>query len=254
MIVGVKNMRDFDLEQYESIDIRKLPKNAYYHYTNINNLDSILNNGLIPAIGDNAVGIEKSEKIFFTIGTTNSLVLMESWLRWLIAKSLSDMPGEKLDKPVYKLATNLLKIKMLQPLLTFVVKCEFKSKKIRLKEYKNLKNILDNSVYLSLDLEYFSDYSLNDIDEVKNGNFDKKLLELMYNNSNVNDEYMEYWNMHTYSDKQIEPEKIHLLKIGDSYCASDILEYMRKNTEIKIKRDLPFLYGYFKWLKTLEEK
>jgi len=138
MIVGVKNMRDFDLEQYESIDIRKLPKNAYYHYTNINNLDSILNNGLIPAIGDNAVGIEKSEKIFFTIGTTNSLVLMESWLRWLIAKSLSDMPGEKLDKPVYKLATNLLKIKMLQPLLTFVVKCEFKSKKIRLKEYKNL--------------------------------------------------------------------------------------------------------------------
>lgn len=247
-------MGDLNLEEYEAIDITKLPKNTYFHYTNINNLESIFRDGLVPAIGDNAMGIEKSEKIFFTMGITNSLVLMESWLRWLIAKSLSDMPGEKLDKPVYKFATWLLKIKLFQPILTFVVKCELKSKKIRLKQYKNLKNILDNSIYLSLDLEYYSDYSLNDIDEVKNGNFDKKLLSLMYNKSNVFDEYMEYWNMHTLSGKNIEPEKIHLLKIDNSYKASDILEYMRKNTEIKIKRDLPFLYGYFKWVKHLDEK
>lgn len=247
-------MGDLNLEEYEAIDITELPKNTYFHYTNINNLESIFHDGLVPAIGDNAIGIEKSEKIFFTMGITNSLVLMESWLRWLIAKSLSDMPGEKLDKPVYKFATWLLKIKLFQPILTFVVKCELKSKKIRLKQYKNLKNILDNSIYLSLDLEYYSDYSLNDIDEVKNGNFDKKLLSLMYNKSNVFDEYMEYWNMHTLSGKNIEPEKIHLLKIDNSYKASDILEYMRKNTEIKIKRDLPFLFGYFKWVKHLDEK
>ena len=247
-------MSDFVLEQCDAIDIKELPKNTYFHYTNINNLENILKEGLVPAIGDNAVGIEKSEKIFFTVGITNSLILMESWIRWLIAKSLSDMPGKKLDKPVYKFATWLLKIKILQPILTFVVKCELKSKAIRIRQYKNLKNILDNSIYLSLDLEYYSDYSLNDIDEVKNGNFDKKLLSLMYNKSNVYDEYMEYWNMHTYSGKQIGPEKIHLIKVGDSYKASDILEYMRKNTEIKIKRDLPFLYGYFKWLKSQDEK
>lgn len=173
---------------------------------------------------------------------------MESWIRWLIAKTLSDAPGEKLDKPLYKLATFLLKIKILQPILTLVVRLELKSKVIRNREYKRLKSILDNSIYLSLDLEYYSDYSLDDVDEVKCGNFDKKLLKLMYNKSPVEDEYMEYWNMHTYSGKVIEPEKIHLLKIDDSYIASDILEYMRKNTEIKIKRDLPYLYGYFKWL------
>ena len=247
-------MSDFVLEQCDAIDIKELPKNTYFHYTNINNLENILKEGLVPAIVDNAVGIEKSEKIFFTVGITNSLILMESWIRWLIAKSLSDMPGKKFDKPVYKFATWLLKIKILQPILTFVVKCELKSKAIRIRQYKNLKNILDNSIYLSLDLEYYSDYSLNDIDEVKNGNFDKKLLSLMYNKSNVYDEYMEYWNMHTYSGKQIGPEKIHLIKVGDSYKASDILEYMRKNTEIKIKRDLPFLYGYFKWLKSQDEK
>lgn len=241
-------MSDFDFEQYDSIDIKELPKNTYFHYTNINNLDSILKNGLQPAIGDNAIGIEKSEKIFFTMGITNSLILMESWIRWLIAKSATDMPGKKLDKPIYKLGIFLLKIKIFQPILTLVARCELKSKVIRYKAYKNLNQILDNSIYLALDLEYYSDFSLTDIDEVKNGNFDKKLLKLLYNNSNVEDEYMEFWNMHTYSGKIIEPEKIHLLKINDSYKASDILEYMRQNTEIKIKRDLPFLYDYFKWL------
>ena len=247
-------MSDFNMKKYDSIDIKEMPKNTYFHYTNINNLESIFKDGLVPAIGENAMGIEKSEKIFFTVGITNSLILMESWIRWLIAKSAADMPGKKLDKPIYKFATWLLKIKIFQPIMTFVVKCELKSKRIRIKQYKNLKEILDNSVYLALDLEYYSDYSLNDIDEVKNGNFDRKLLKLMYKVGNVEDDYMEYWNMHTYSGKTIEPEKIHLLKINDSYIASDILEYMRKNTEIKIKRDLPFLYGYFKWLKKLDEK
>lgn len=241
-------MNEYNLDKYDAIDIKDLPKNAYFHYTDIHNLESIMEEGLKPAIGDNAAGIEKSEKIFFTIGNTNSLVLMESWLRWLIAKSLSDMPGKKLDKPMYSFATSLLKVKIFQPIMTFVVKCELKSKIIKKKEFKRLKEILDNAVYFSLDLEYYSDFSLNDIDEVKEGKFDKKLLKLMYNNSNVEDEYMEYWNMHTYSGKQIEPEKIHLLKIDDSYKASDILEYMRQNTEIKIKRDLPYLYEYFKWL------
>lgn len=243
-------MDQYDLEKYAAIDIRDLPKNAYFHYTDIHNLDSILTEGLKPLIGDNASGIEKSEKIFFTIGITNSLVLMESWLRWLIAKHAADMPGKRLDKSAYSLATTLIKFKLFHPISTFIVKCELKSKFIRRKEFKRFKEILDNSVYLSLDLEYYSDFSLDDVDEVKEGKFDRKLLKLMYNNSNVEDEYMEYWNMHTYSGKIVEPEKIHLLKIGDSYKASDILEYMRQNTEIKIKRDLPYLYEYFKWLES----
>lgn len=242
-------MDQYNLEKYEAIDIRDLPKNAYFHYTDVHNLDSILKEGLKPAIGDNAAGIEKSEKIFFTFGITNSLVLMESWLRWLMAKSLADMPGKRLDKPMYGLATTLLKFKILQPLGTFVVRCELKSKIIRYKEFKRFRQILENSVYFSLDLEYYSDFSLNDIDEVKSGKFDKKLLKLMYNKSSVENEYMDYWNMHTYSGKIVEASKIHLLKIGDSYKASDILEYMRHNTEIKIKRDLPYLYSYFKWLE-----
>lgn len=61
----------------------------------------------------------------------------------------------------------------------------------------------------------------------------------MYNKSNVNDNRMEYWNMHTFSNKTISPEKIHLVKVGNCYKAIKILEYMRKHTHIKIKRELP---------------
>lgn len=78
--------------------------------------------------------------------------------------------------------------------MTLFVKCEFKVKPLITREYKKLKAILDDSVYLTLDLEYNEDYSLKDIDEVKDGNFDRKLLEMMYTKANVNENYMEYWN------------------------------------------------------------
>lgn len=237
-----------DFSNYSVVDIKELGKNACFHYTNINNVKNIFERGLEPAIGDNAIGIEVSKKIFFTVGMTNSLILMEAWLRWLMAKSLSDMPGKKLDKPMYRLATSLLKHKIFHPIMTLVVKCELRSKLIRNREFKHLKEILDESVYLVLDLEYGVDYSLQDIDEVKLGNFDKKLLKIMYISSNVHDSYMEYWNMHTFSEKVIEPEKIHLVKVNNLFRASDILQYMRVNSEIKIKKELPLLYSYFKWL------
>lgn len=241
-------MNSIDLQKYQVVDIEDLPKNTYFHYTNINNLESIFAKGLEPLIGENAMGIEKSKKVFFTIGINNSLTLMEAWIRWMIGKSISTLFGKKLYKPIYKFATFIIKFKLFHFISTFVVKCELKTPFIRNKEYRSLKNILDNSVYLALDLEYNVDYSLDDIDEVKSGKFDKNLVQLMYNNSNVDEVHMEYWNMHTFSNKVIEPHKIHLIKIGDSYKASDILKYMRKHTEVKIKKDLPYLYEYFKWL------
>lgn len=196
-------IENIDLEHYDTIDIKDLDKNTYFHYTNINSLENIFHEGLKPAIGENAMGIEQSEKVFFTIGGTNSLILMESWLRWLIAKSITDVPGKKFDGPIYKLATWLIKLKFFQPLTTYITKCELRSNPLKVREYKRLAKILDDSIYLSLDLEYGIDYSLNDIDEVKNGNFDRKLLALMYNKSNINDNRIEYWNMHTFYHKKV---------------------------------------------------
>lgn len=237
------------MDQFDVVDIRELNSNAFFHYTNVNNLSSISEKGLEPKIGENAVGIETTEKIFFTIGEKNSLVLMDSWIRWLIAKSAADFPGEKMDKPMYALATFLLKAKLFPRfLLTLFVKWELNRKYKKVNAFKKLKAILDESVYLVLDLEMDVDYSFEDIDEVKKGNFDRELLKLMYQKySDVNDTYMEYWNMHTISRKTIAKEKIHIVKVDNSIKASDILKYMRKNAAIKIKRELPYLYEYFKW-------
>ena len=85
---------------------------------------------------------------------------------------------------------------------------------------------------------------------VKSGKFDKELLKLLYGNqSNTDDTKMEYWNRHTIINKPIAKEKIKIVTVDNSIKASDILEYMRENATIKIKRELPFLYGYFKWVE-----
>ncbi len=52
--------------------------NVFLHYTNIQNLNSIIDNGLVPKIGINAKVIEKSKKIFFSIGDKGALVIMDS--------------------------------------------------------------------------------------------------------------------------------------------------------------------------------
>lgn len=55
---------------------------------------------------------------------------------------------------------------------------------------------------------------------------------------------MEYWNMHVYSNKLIEFEKISLLKDKNEYSASKILANLIKNNILYVKENLPFLYEY----------
>ena len=42
-------------------------KNVFLHYTNKNNIDNILKNGLEPRIGENSKGLEKSKKVFLLL-------------------------------------------------------------------------------------------------------------------------------------------------------------------------------------------
>lgn len=56
---------------------------------------------------------------------------------------------------------------------------------------------------------------------------------------------MEYWNMHVYSNKLIEFEKISLLKDKNEYSASKILANLIKNNILYVKENLPFLYEYY---------
>lgn len=60
---------------------------TFFHYTNKNNLNSIYKNGLELRIGENALYVEKSKKIFFVEGVEGILIIMDVWLKWLTSKS-----------------------------------------------------------------------------------------------------------------------------------------------------------------------
>lgn len=229
----------------DELDLSKI----YLHYTNINNLENIFKEGLIPQIGNAAFCIEKTKKVFFTIGIEGALVLMDSWIRGLIMKLSVDMPGQRFDEAFYKFSTFIAKIP-LRPnfLINGILKYNLKSKKKITQACQQLKSILDDSVYLVLDLQEEIDFSFNDIDEIKCGTWDKKLLDIIYSYGVEDNKKQEYWNMHTFSNKCVEKEKIKLLQFKNSINANKIVQYLFYKSNLK-KEKVPYLYEYMKYIE-----
>ena len=63
--------------------------------------------------------------------------------------------------------------------------------------------------------------------------------------SDIKNVKMEYWNMHTYSGKVINPKKISLLMDKKNYSANTILVKIIENTLDNIKYNYDFLYEYY---------
>ncbi len=239
-------VRNITIKDIQCIDTQF----SFFHYTNKNNIESIDKNGLISKIGDSATGIELTEKIFFAIGTKGVFSIFDSWIRWLIAKRLTDLPGKKADIPFYRFCTLLMRLPILHHFIAItvnlVVWLEFKLEPFQVKSFKIMKDILDNSCFLVLDLEEEVDFSYKDIDEVKAQKFDRKLLKNVYAKQNkMNSKKMDYWNMHTFSNINISPDKITLLKLNDNYSCTEILIWMVKNTKVDLKVLSPYLYKFF---------
>lgn len=239
------------IEDIKNIDT----KYSYFHYTNKSNLEGIKKKGLIPLIGESSNGIEKTKKIFFTVGSDYFLILLDIWIKWLLAKGVIDLPGKKMDYPAYYFFAKIIKLKFFPKfLVNLVVKLELNTPIVRKKVFKQFEEIMDNSVLLKLDLENKVDFDFTDKDEVKYQNYDKRLLQMIYNkNDDVYDVQMEYWNMHTKTDKTIEKEKITLLNIDGNFKLKYIVEYFKKNTGLKLKHSCPYLYSYYKWIEKREK-
>ncbi len=231
---------------------------TFFHYTNKNNIESISKNGLLPKIGDSATGIEITEKIFFAIGCNGVFSIFDAWLRWLIAKRLTDLPGEKADIPFYRFCMFVMNLPLIHYIVAFIVNIvvwlEFRIKPFKIKSFKIMKDILDNSCFLKLDLEEEKDFSYKDIDEVKSRKFNKKMLKSVYaKQSKMNSKKMDYWNMHTFSNVSISPDKITLLKLNGSDNCLDILLWMIKNTKTDLKVLSPYLYEFLNYYKLLDK-
>lgn len=218
-------------------------KHTFFHYTNKKNLDTILETGLEPRIVENSLYVEKTPKVFFMEGEKGIMTIMDVWLRWLTAKS-------GVNKFVYWLGTFYMRIPFcIKSIPNNIVKKNLKNTKKRNKVYKKMKYILDNSIFLILDLEEKIDFDYNDIDEVKNTYYSSFLKLLYPSNSNLKDSRIEYWNMHTYSNKIIGAEKISLLKENNKDNANDILINIIERNMKYIQDNHEFLYEYYIYIQ-----
>lgn len=227
------------MNQLGFVDIDEINDDLFLHYTSIENLDSISINGLQPKIGKNSKVIEKTKKIFFTKGEKGALVIMDSWIKWLVAKPISNF--------IYYIGAFLLKVPFFPNVIHKIIIKFNRNKKKYKWSYKNLKETLDNSVYLIMDLEENVDFSYDDIDEVKKfSHYPPSFIENLYAyDSDVLDEKMEYWNMHTLSNKIVEPYKLHVLRLNTKTKASEILKIMIENNLDFVKQNCEQLYKYY---------
>ena len=225
------------------VDIKLLDKKTtFLHYTDRENIENIFQIGLLPKIGQNSKNIELSKKVFFTEGLDNTLLLMDSWIKWLVLKPKNNI--------IYKCGCFYMTHKIFPKIIVnLIFKNSIKNDNKIKYACNKLDIILKNSVFLKLDLVEGIDFSYNDIDEIKNQSFSRKQLSYIYTyGNNINDSKMELWNMHTFKNKLIEKEKIKLVEFNNSRCAKDIVLYMVDNTELSIENKCPFLFKYLNYI------
>ena len=134
----------------DKISLENLNENSFFHFTKKDNLTDISINGLKSIIGENAFGLEKDAKIFFSQGEQGVLKVMEVWLRWLMNKihgindRLEIYHGESIDERNNRLS------KWVREFISGDYLEDTQKKEI-LFEY--FYNYLKERVYLVLDLE-----------------------------------------------------------------------------------------------------
>ena len=145
----------------KKITIDDLPENSFFHFTHINNIEDIKENGLKSTVGENSAGIENTPKVFFSVGEIGILEIMEVWLRILINK----IYGSKDILNLYNYERYEEKQERLITWADEFISQKYLDDSIRkglLFEY--FYNYLKERIYLVLDIEEGKDYLIDDLD------------------------------------------------------------------------------------------
>lgn len=215
----------------------------YFHFTWKSNLSSIEEKGLLPKKGNHAKYIEETEKVFFVQGLDNLLILFDCWIN--VYKKAPLLPDLKIT---YGLGSKAMRSKyfpmFLVDLYFMIIKNSKRHKKYA---YQIFDKLLDECVLLHLDIKENLDFSFSDIDQIKDRGYRKRhLIELGYSEkySDMSSNKMDKWNLHTLSNKGIQPSKLKLCSINNSTNIRDILNYILENTKLDLKDMCPILYDY----------
>ena len=148
----------------KKILLDELKDTCILHFTNNNNLAKIEEEGLIPLIGQNAQGIEKNPKIFFSKGKKGALELSEVWMRWLMNRIF----GEKDRIGIYQNTSikerRILLEKWFKEFLSGDYLKDTEKKQILFDYYFYY---LEERIYLTLDIKDKEEYDSSAIDENK---------------------------------------------------------------------------------------
>ena len=196
-------------------------QDAFFHFTDQENLSSINEKGLNPVIGKHSNKIEESEKVFFSKGFEGVLQNCDVWLKWLMNKAYGQA-----DRFHFYRGKNPDEVKEKQRKWDY----EFR-RRLYIHDYEKLAPFFERiyqgmkkQKYLILDLEENVDFKYDDIDEPKkraNENKKKDPIAYLYAKemygdfSNFGIYTMDSWNMHTLKNHGVERKKIYQLMTKD---------------------------------------
>lgn len=246
------------------MDIRN-DKIKYFHFTDRENLDSILEQGLIPRIGKNAEGVEETKKIFFSEDRENALKCLDTWIKWFIVryqkKAYTDQATQGIN-PRASIEDYLnYDAKYQEALARHHLDVEtgaVETEEVKQICFKKMYHEWQDKVYLALDLEEDVDFSHDDVDEVKvrqsKSESEMRYIEYMYGKIDKI-EGLEKWNMHAFVGKTIEPDKIEQLTLGNKTDGLSIVQEMyHQEKEQNPDMNLPMLDQWMQYVNVQQQQ
>lgn len=233
-------MNIIDLNEFDG-------ENAFYHFTNRDNYESISLNGLIPSIGDNANGIEKTSKVFFSKGNIGFLRICDVWINWFIYR--------------ISLYNSVLKYKDITKEERMNLKRQFREDFTNGLYYTEdninyaitwMMEYMKSNIVLKLDIPH-DDYDELDIDEAKLHE-KEDFINRMYLGYITSSDKVESFNMHTKSGVGVDKEKISKVTTNDDDSALSILkEIYRKEKDKDNVLEFAFLDRFMNYVNSMDE-
>lgn len=233
-------MNIIDLNEFDG-------ENAFYHFTNRDNYESISLNGLIPSIGDNANGIEKTSKVFFSKGNIGFLRICDVWINWFIYR--------------ISLYNSVLKYKDITKEERMNLKRKFREDFTNGLYYTEdninyaitwMMEYMKSNIVLKLDIPH-DDYDELDIDEAKLHE-KEEFINRMYLGYITSSDKVESFNMHTKSGIGVDKEKISKVTTNDDDSALSILkEIYRKEKDKDNGLEFAFLDRFMNYVNSMDE-
>ena len=227
----------------------------FFHFTQKQNMVGILENGIVPNIGENSNGIEKNNKVFFSESPKYMLKCVDVWLKWMLGKNYVEQATAGIDIESQNKEWNQRRKEAIENWAGFYDFSKIASEKNKNLTFEQAYDDFSSRIFLSLELDPQSDFSYDAKDDPKiaaiNNPSRKKQFDYVYGKLD-NPDGLEKWNLHT--TKAISPDKIKLiLDKNEKASALKIIQHYYEENKTDEFCDEEF-YLLDEWMEFIKEK